>query len=161
MADTTFVAVVNDTNSDNNGRSYNMSVSGNNLSQFLGKKIGDVVDGIFVGEGEQTLAGYKLEITGGSDKTGTPMRSDLSGGNRQSILVTESTGFKGHSLVHKTKGGEKKRFRYKPDGMRMRRVFRGNTITQDTRQINLKVVDAGNIGLDTLLGAGEGAAPAE
>ena len=83
MADTTFVAVVNDTDSANNGSSYNMSVSGNNLSQFLGKKIGDVVDVIFVVEGEQTLAGYKLEITGGSDKTGTPMRSDLSGGNRQ------------------------------------------------------------------------------
>ena len=153
MADTTFVAVVNDTNPDNNGRSYNMSVSGNNLSQFLGKKIGDVVDGIFVGEGEQTLAGYKLEITGGSDKTGTPMRSDLSGGNRQSILVTESTGFKGHSLVHKTKGGEKKRFRYKPDGMRKRRTFRGNTVTQDTRQINLKVIEAANKSLADILGA--------
>ena len=153
MADTTFVAVVNDTNSDNNGRSYNMSVSGNNLSQFLGKKIGDVVDGIFVGEGEQTLAGYKLEITGGSDKPGTPMRSDLSGGNRQSILVTESTGFKGHSLVHKTKGGEKKRFRYKPDGMRKRRNFRGNTVTQDTRQINLKVIEAANKSLADILGA--------
>tara|TARA_Y100000739_G_scaffold66170_1_gene55360 strand:- start:912 stop:1325 length:414 start_codon:yes stop_codon:yes gene_type:complete len=130
-----------------------MSVSGNNLSQFLGKKIGDVVDGIFVGEGEQTLAGYKLEITGGSDKTGTPMRSDLSGGNRQSILVTESTGFKGHSLVHKTKGGEKKRFRYKPDGMRKRRNFRGNTVTQDTRQINLKVIEAANKSLADILGA--------
>ena len=153
MADTTFVAVVNDTNPDNNGRSYNMSVSGNNLSQFLGKKIGDVVDGIFVGEGEQTLAGYKLEITGGSDKTGTPMRSDLSGGNCQSILVTESTGFKGHSLVHKTKGGEKKRFRYKPDGMRKRRYFRGSTVTQDTRQINLKVIEAANKSLADILGA--------
>ena len=152
MADTTFVAVVNDTDPANGGRSYNMTVSGNNLSQFLGKKIGDVVDGIFVGEGELTLAGYKLEVTGGSDKTGTPMRSDLSGGVRQSILVTESTGFKGHSLVHKTKGGEKKRFRYKPDGMRKRRYFRGNTITQDTRQINLKVVEAANKSLADILG---------
>jgi small subunit ribosomal protein S6e len=130
-----------------------MTVSGNNLSQFLGKKIGDVVDGIFVGEGEQTLAGYKLEITGGSDKTGTPMRSDLSGGNRQSILVTASTGFKGHNLVHKAKKGEKRRFRYKPDGMRKRRNFRGNTVTQDTRQINLKVVEAANKSLADILGA--------
>ena len=152
MADTTFVAVVNDTDPANGGRSYNMTVSGNNLSQFLGKKIGDVVDGIFVGEGELTLAGYKLEVTGGSDKTGTPMRSDLSGGVRQSILVTQSTGFKGHSLVHKTKGGEQKRFRYKPDGMRKRRYFRGNTITQDTRQINLKVVEAANKSLADILG---------
>jgi len=132
-----------------------MSISGNNQSQFLGKKIGDVVDGIFVGEGEKTLAGYKLEITGGSDKTGTPMRSDLIGGSRQSILVTASTGFKGHDLVHKAKGGEKKRFRYKPDGLRMRRYFRGNTITQDTRQINLKVVEAANKTLDTILGDSE------
>ena len=153
MADSTFVAVVNDTDSANGGRSYNMNVSGNNLSQFLGKKIGDVIDGIFVGEGEQTLAGYKLEITGGSDKTGTPMRTDLAGGSRQSILVTASTGFKGHSLVHKAKGGEKKRFRYKPDGMRKRRFFRGNTITQDTRQINLKVVEAANKSLADILGA--------
>jgi small subunit ribosomal protein S6e len=152
MADTTFVAVVNDTDPANDGRSYNMTVSGNNLSQFLGKKIGDVVDGIFVGEGELTLAGYKLEVTGGSDKTGTPMRSDLSGGVRQSVLVTQSTGFKGHSLVHKTKGGEKKRFRYKPDGMRKRRYFRGNTINQDTRQINLKVVEAANKSLADILG---------
>ena len=152
MADTTFVAVVNDTDPANDGRSYNMTVSGNNLSQFLGKKIGDVVDGIFVGEGELTLAGYKLEVTGGSDKTGTPMRSDLSGGVRQSVLVTQSTGFKGHSLVHKTKGGEQKRFRYKPDGMRKRRYFRGNTITQDTRQINLKVVEAANKSLADILG---------
>ena len=75
MADGTFVAVVNDTNPNNGGRSYNLTVSGNNQSQFLGKRIGDVVDGIFVGEGDKTLAGYKLEITGGSDKTGTPMRS--------------------------------------------------------------------------------------
>jgi|TARA_B110000881_G_scaffold157111_1_gene139920 small subunit ribosomal protein S6e len=152
MADTTFVAVVNDTDPANDGRSYNMTVSGNNLSQFLGKKIGDVVDGIFVGEGELTLAGYKLEVTGGSDKTGTPMRSDLSGGVRQSVLVTQSTGFKGHSLVHKTKGGEQKRFRYKPDGMRKRRYFRGNTITQDTRQINLKVIEAANKSLADILG---------
>ena len=153
MADTSFVAVVNDTNPANGGPPYNTTISGNNLSQLLGKKIGDVVDGIFVGEGEQTLAGYKLEITGGSDKTGTPMRSDLSGGNRQSVLVTASTGFKGHDLVYKAKGGEKKRFRYKPDGMRMRRNFRGNTITQDTRQINLKVVEAANKSLEDILKA--------
>jgi len=155
MSEGSFNAVVNDTDPSNSGRSYNMSISGNNQSQFLGKKIGDVVDGIFVGEGEKTLAGYKLEITGGSDKTGTPMRSDLIGGARQSILVTASTGFKGHDLVHKAKGGEKKRFRYKPDGLRMRRYFRGNTITQDTRQINLKVVEAANKTLDTILGESE------
>ena len=94
-----------------------------------------------------------MQITGGADKTGTPLRRDLEGGSRQSILVTQSTGFKGHNLVFKTKGGEKKRFRYKPDGLRKRRNFRGNTINQDTRQINLKVVEAGKKALADILAA--------
>ncbi|DAC51340.1 MAG TPA: 30S ribosomal protein S6e [Candidatus Poseidoniaceae archaeon] len=150
-----FVAVVNDTDPKSNGKAYSLKISGNNYSQILGKKIGDIVDGIFVGEGDKTLSGYKLQITGGADKTGTPLRRDLEGGSRQSILVTQSTGFKGHNLVFKTKGGEKKRFRYKPDGLRKRRNFRGNTVTQDTRQINLKVVEAGKKALADILSAAE------
>jgi small subunit ribosomal protein S6e len=153
MADESFVAVINDTDPANAGRSYNLTIGGNNANQFLGKRIGDVVDGIFVGDGETTLAGYKLEITGGSDKIGTPMRSDLDGGGRKSVLVSESIGFRGHKLVYKAKGGEKKRFRYKPDGLRKRRKFRGNSITQDTRQINLKVIEAGNKSLAEILGS--------
>ena len=155
MADGEFIAVVNDTNPANNGRSYNVTVSGNNHAQFLGKRIGDVVDGIFVGEGENALNGYKLEITGGSDKTGTPMRRDLDGGSRQSVLGTASTGYKGHKLVRKTKKGQKRTFRYVPDGLRRRRNFRGNTVTQDTRQINLKVVEAGNKPLEAIFGSDE------
>ena len=154
MADGTFVAVVNDTNPDNGGRSYNLTVSGNNQSQFLGKRIGDVVDGIFVGEGDKTLAGYKLEITGGSDKTGTPMRSDLDGGTRQSVLVTASTGFKGHNLVHKARV-EKEEIPLQTRRNAQETNFRGNTITQDTRQINLKVIEAANKSLADILGAEE------
>ena len=142
---------MNDTDPKNGGKSYSLKISGNNHAQLLGKKIGDTVDGIFVVEGEQTLSGYKLQITGGSDKTGTPLRRDLEGGRRQAILVTRSTGFKGNSLVFKNKGGEKKRFRYKPDGLRKRRFFRGNTISQDTRQINLKVIEAGKKSLGDIL----------
>jgi ribosomal protein S6E (S10) len=69
-------------------------------------------------------------------------------------LVTQSTGYKGEVVIHKKKGGDKKRFRYKPDGLRKRRFFRGNTVTQDTRQINLRVVESGKKPLDTIL-AGE------
>ncbi|MCS5536619.1 MAG: hypothetical protein NZ770_00800, partial [Candidatus Poseidoniaceae archaeon] len=80
MADNEFVVVINDTDAKNGGRSYALKIEGSNYNQFLGKKVGDIVDGIFVGEGESTLSGYKLQISGGSDKTGTPMRSDLAGG---------------------------------------------------------------------------------
>ena len=52
--------------------------------------------------------------------------------------------------MQKTKKGAKKQFRYKPDGLRKRRFFRGNTITQFTRQINLKVVEAGNKSLNEI-----------
>ena len=52
------VAVVNDTNPKSNGKAYSVKISGNNHSQLLGKKIGDVVDGIFVGEGDQTPVSY-------------------------------------------------------------------------------------------------------
>ena len=149
-----FVAVVNDTDPKNGGKSYSLKISGNNHAQLLGKKIGDTVDGIFVGEGEQTLSGFKLQITGGSDKTGTPLRRDLEGGRRQAVLVTRSTGFKRHNLVFQNNDGEKQRYRYNPDGLRKRRFFRGNTISQDTRQINLKVIEAGKKSLGDLLSAG-------
>ena len=146
--DAVFKAVVNDTDPSNGGKSYAVEVKGANYNHFLGKKIGDVVDGQFVGEGDHSLLGYKLQITGGSDRTGTPMRRDVEGGNRQAVLVTEGVGFKAHKLVKK-KGD---RYRYRYSGLRKRRFFRGNTITQDTVQLNLKVVDAGKKSLDDIFG---------
>ena len=77
------------------------------------------------------------------------MRSDLDGGGRKKVLVTPSTGFKGHKIVKK-KGG---RYRYTYDGLRKRRAFRGNVISSDTRQINLKVVETGNKSLSDIFSA--------
>lgn len=146
-----FKAVVNDTDPKAGGKAYAVDISGSNYNHFLGKKIGDVVDGIFVGDGETTLGGFKLEITGGSDVTGTPMRSDLDGAGRSSVLVAKSAGFKAHKIVKK----KSKRYRYTYEGLRKRRNFRGNIISTDTRQINLKVVESGNKALDDIFGAGE------
>ena len=99
MAEQVFKAVVNDTDPSSGGKSYAVDISGSNYNHFLGKKIGDSVDGIFVGEGDVSLGGFKLEITGGSDLTGTPMRRDLDGGGRKKVLVSPSTGLKGHKIV--------------------------------------------------------------
>jgi small subunit ribosomal protein S6e len=113
-----FRAVVSD---PKDGKSYQVPVSGHHANSLIGKKIGDVVDGIFVG-----LPGYKLQITGGSDKDGFPMRSDLPGPRRKKLLVSRGTGFKD-----------------KKGGIRRRKNMRGNAVSPDTLQINLKVTQHG------------------
>jgi small subunit ribosomal protein S6e len=113
-----FRAVINDTK---DGKSYQAPVSGHHANSLIGKKIGDVIDGIFVG-----LPGYKLTITGGSDKDGFPLRKDLPGPRRKKLLVSKSIGF-----------------RAKEGGLRRKKNFRGNTISPDTVQVNLKVTQHG------------------
>ena len=143
-----FKAVINDTKPSAKGRSFSVEITGSNFNHFLGKKIGDSVEGMFVGEGESSLNGYKLQITGGSDKTGRPMRSELEGGNVKSILITAGTGYKGKRYVKKNS----KIYRYKYDGLRRRRNLRGNTISTDTRQLNVKVLEYGKKSLGSILG---------
>ncbi len=70
--------------------------------------------------------GYKLEITGGSDKDGFPMRKDLPGPRRKKLLVSKSIGF--NALE---------------GGLRRRKTMRGNTVSPDTLQINMKVTQHG------------------
>jgi len=113
-----FRAVISD---PKDGMSYQAPVSGHHANSLIGKKIGDVVDGIFVG-----LPGYKLKITGGSDKDGFPMRKDLPGPRRKKLLMSRSIGFK--SLE---------------GGLRRRKNVRGNTISPETLQINFKVTQHG------------------
>ncbi len=151
--DQVFKAVVNDTDPTAGGRSYSVDISGLNFNHFLGRKIGDVVDGLFVGEGDDTLSGYKLEITGGSDRTGRPMRPDVSGAGIFSVLVSPGIGYKGKRYVKK----RGRVYRYKYDGIRRRRNLRGNIISQDTRQLNLKVIEHGPRSLDETLNGAEDA----
>ena len=100
-------------------------------SGLVGKKIGDKVSGSNLG-----LAGYELEITGGSDKDGFPMRRDVEGMIRKKILLANPPGF--HPEVH---------------GMRKRKSIRGNTVSADISQVNIKVVKEGGKALDELIGS--------
>ncbi len=110
-----FKVVVNDTK---NGKSHNIQVSGHHANSLIGKKISDEVDGIFV-----SLPGYKLQITGGTNKDGFPMRKDFPGTARRRILLSEGLGFKP-----------------KDSGKRKKKSIRGNTINPDIVQINMKVI---------------------
>jgi ribosomal protein S6E (S10) len=56
-----FKAVINDTNPAASGRAFGIEITGSNYNHFLGKRIGDSVDGMFIGEGDRSLSGYKLD----------------------------------------------------------------------------------------------------
>jgi small subunit ribosomal protein S6e len=121
-----FRVVVNDSK---NGKSYQVQVSGHHANSLIGKKIGDEVDGIFI-----SLPGYKLNITGGTDKDGFAMKKDLPGMGRRRLLLSEGKGFKP-----------------KENGMRKKKSVRGNTINQDIVQINMKVAKEGSKSIDSLI----------
>jgi len=124
-----FKVVVNDAN----GKSYQVQVSGHHANSLIGKKIGDEVDGIFI-----SLPGYKLQITGGTDKDGFSMRPDLPGMGRRRLLLSEGKGYK---AIEK--------------GTRRKKSVRGNTINQDVVQINMKVTKAGSKPINGLVETGE------
>jgi small subunit ribosomal protein S6e len=78
-----------------------------------------------------------VEITGGSDTAGRPMRGDVPGTDLKQLLLTGGVG-------------------YEPqvDGERRRVTVRGREVSEDTRQINAKIVSRGDSSIDELLGEG-------
>jgi len=85
------------------GKAYNVDVTGPKVNKFIGKTVGAEVEGDIAG-----LPGYRLQITGGSDKDGFPIRGDIPGQVRRRILVAGGVGY------HPTS-----------DGIRKRKLFRG------------------------------------
>lgn len=105
------------------GKCYQKELSLDESESFYGKVLGEEVDGTIMG-----LSGATLQLTGGSDKSGFPMRRDLPGTGKKRLLLTKSTGFKG-----KLRG---KRF----GGLRYKKTVAGNTISEVTHQLNVKVI---------------------
>jgi len=95
---------------------------------LIGKKIGENFDGSLIG-----LSGFTLQITGGSDKEGFPMRPDLPGVLRKKVLLTKGVGFSGTKKIRKVK--------YKVHGMRKRKYVRGNIVSDSIMQVNCKVIE--------------------
>ncbi|MBQ7405605.1 MAG: 30S ribosomal protein S6e [Candidatus Methanomethylophilaceae archaeon] len=131
-----FKAIVNDVKT---GKSYNIAVSGHHANSLIGKNIGEVVDGVFLG-----LPEYKVKITGGSDGNGTPMRSDLPGNKRVRLLLSDSKGF------HE-----------KYPGQRKRTAIRGSAISAEIVQVNMAVVEYGPKSIEECLNPAEEEASAE
>lgn len=110
--------VISDTKT---GKSYSLELPKNKESEFIGKKIGEKIEGGAVG-----ADGYTLEITGGSDTAGFPMRKDVTGPRRVGVILSSGTGI--------TPQGK---------GVRAKRNVRGNLISDQIMQINVKVLTAG------------------
>jgi len=102
------------------GKASSVELDGAKAKPFVGRELGEIVDGSLVG-----LAGKKIKITGGSDKDGIPLRLDVHGGGKKHLVLTRSVGFKGEK------------------GYRERRLVRGRMISEETYQINLAVVKLG------------------
>ena len=118
-------------NDPKNGKSYKKVLD---TDLFKNKKIGEKVSGDTIG-----LKGYELEVSGGSDKAGFPMRRDNDGIHRRKALLTKGVGMK-----------KKKR-----KGLRLRRTIAGNMIHAGISQINLKIVKHGAENVEKLLGKKE------
>ena len=101
--------------SDTKGKSITRELKDNDANPLLGLLIGQETDASLVG-----LEG-KIKITGGSDKSGVPMRSDLLSSARKRILIPKGVG------LQQTE-----------KGLRKRKLLRGNTISEEIYQINSK-----------------------
>lgn len=100
------------------GKSEASEVKDASAQVLIGRKIGDVVDGTTIG-----LTG-KIMITGGSDKAGFPMRADTLGGGKNYVLLTGGVGY-----------------RSKEEGVKKRKLVRGNMVSEETYQVNAKKID--------------------
>lgn len=117
------------------GKTHPVDVEGQHANVLVRKRIGEEVDGMMLG-----LPGYKVEITGGTDKDGFPMRPEIPQAGRKRILVSKSTGFNPTTK-----------------GVRRKKTFRGNEISPDITQVNCKIIERGPKDVEQLLSGDEDA----
>lgn len=99
--------------SDKKGKTITKEVKEKEAGPFLGLQVGNELDAALIGESG------KLKITGGSDKSGVPLREDIHGGARKYILLSKGVGLRDAEM-----------------GQRVRKLIRGNTVTEEVYQLN-------------------------
>jgi small subunit ribosomal protein S6e len=105
--------------SDKNGKSISREVKDKEAQPLVGSRIGDIIDSSVLG-----LTGGKFKITGGSDKSGTPMRRDVHGGVKKYVLLSRGTGMRNNK-----------------EGVRKRKLIRGNIVTDEIYQLNCLLME--------------------
>ncbi len=102
-------------------KTHTFTIPEGDAKAVYGKKIGDTFRGELFGK-----AGYEVQITGGSDNAGFPMRRDVAGTGRRQILTVRGIGNQ-----------------QTPRGTRIRKTVSGNTASEFTSQLNVKIVKHG------------------
>ncbi len=100
-----------------NGTSQKVEIEDQRLRSLVGTRIGSSVDGAIA-----DMPGYTLKLTGGTDKDGIPMRPDVHGSVKTSVVLSGGVGYKPENK------GEKKR-----------KMVRGNTVSTETTYLNFTI----------------------
>ena len=101
--------------SDTKGKSVTKELKDNEANALIGLQVGGETDAAIIG-----LSG-KITITGGSDKSGVPIRGDVHGSARKYVLLSKGVG------LQKAEAGQ-----------RVRKLVRGNQISEEIYQINCR-----------------------
>jgi len=101
------------------GTSKVVDLEESRATPLVGRKIGEIIDGAIV-----DLPAQKVQIVGGSDKDGVPMRPSVHGGVRRNVVLSGGVGFNP-----------------KNSGERKRKAVRGNVLTDEIVQVNAKIVE--------------------
>ena len=101
--------------SDIKGKSVSKELKDSDVNPLLGLQLGSEADASIVG-----LTG-KLKLTGGSDKSGVPMRTDVHGAARKRVLLVKGVGLQDVEY-----------------GQRKRKLMRGNIVSEEIYQLNCK-----------------------
>ncbi len=102
--------------SDRKGKTIAQELKDRSAQPLLGTKVGSIIDSSIVG-----VAGGKLKITGGSDRSGTPMRADVHGGVKKYVLLSTGVGNRSEA--------------------RVRKLVRGNMVTEEIYQLNSMLIE--------------------
>ncbi len=111
-----------------NGKTAQHEIAKDSEAVLIGRKIGDLLEGSAAG-----LPGFKLKITGLSDKTGAPSRKEIEGSRKAMPLLGRGVGM-----------------RVRMKGYRARRLVRGNTVSADTVQVNTVIEEYGPVPAEEL-----------
>lgn len=114
---TGFKLVINDRE---NKKTYQIALDERKSENFINLGVGSKFDCSTIG-----IPGYEIEITGGSDLAGFPMRKGIHQ-DRAGVIVGN--------------GRERKR-----------KILAGEKINKNTSQINSKIVKKGNVPIDKIL----------